>query len=149
MCRLGSAASTPSLGGSFPRSFLIPGTDTSIRIGGTANEVLDYWIQGGSPNGNPTTDLGTNGQAGSAPLNFKSFSTASGFPTKGQLVAQPTLPGVTRGSLAANVSGVGGLNQIQANARGNGIFSQSQLQSDFQVETRTPTAWGEACTFFA
>src|SRR6516165_10601893 len=28
---------TPVVGGSFPRSFLIPGTDTSLRIGGFAN----------------------------------------------------------------------------------------------------------------
>src|SRR5271163_5073136 len=27
----------PVVGGSFPRSFLIPGTDTSLRIGGFAN----------------------------------------------------------------------------------------------------------------
>jgi hypothetical protein len=32
-----ASASAPSIvdGGSFPRSFLIPGTDTSIRIGGS------------------------------------------------------------------------------------------------------------------
>src|SRR5438034_2657874 len=33
----------PLAGGSFPRSFLIPGTDTSIRVGGQITEVLDYW----------------------------------------------------------------------------------------------------------
>jgi hypothetical protein len=139
------APGTPLLGGSFPRSFLIPGTDTSIRIGGTANEVLDYWFQGGPPNGNPTTDLGANGQALTGPLNFKSTTTASGFPTKHQLVAQPGI--AVKGVLEQNLTGVGGNINIQANARGNGIFSQSQLQSDFQVETRTPTAYGEARTF--
>jgi hypothetical protein len=126
------------LGGSFPRSFLIPGTDTSIRIGGTANEVLDYWMQGGPANGNPTTDLGANGQALTGPLNFKSTSFSPGFPTKGKRIAQPN--DLTSG-------GVGGFGNIVANARGNGIFSQSQLQSDFQVETRTPTAFGEARSF--
>ena len=35
------------VGGSFPRSFLIPGTDTSIRVGGFVDETIDYWIQGG------------------------------------------------------------------------------------------------------
>jgi hypothetical protein len=130
------APGAPLLGGSFPRSFLIPGTDTSIRIGGTANEVLDYWFQGGSTNGNPTTDLGANGQALFGPLNFKSTTIAPGFPTFRQRVAQPT-----------SVGSVGGFNNIVANARGNGIFSQSQLQSDFQVETRTPTAYGEARSF--
>jgi hypothetical protein len=131
-----AAPTAPLLGGSFPRSFLIPGTDTSIRIGGTANEVLDYWMQGGPPNGNPTTDLGANGQALFGPLNFKSTTFVPGFPTKGQKVAQPD-----------KIFGVGGSGNIQQNARGNGIFSQSQLQSDFQVETRTPTAWGEARSF--
>jgi hypothetical protein len=125
------------VGGSFPRSFLIPGTDTSIRISGTANEVLDYWIQGGPPNGTQTTTIGTNGQALSAPLNFKSTTVVPGFPTRGQRVAQPT----------STFVGVGSEVAIAANARGNGIFSQSHKQSDFGVETRTPTAFGEARTF--
>src|SRR5690349_15835512 len=37
------------VGGSFPRSFLIPGTDTSIRVGGEIREVLDYFFNGGNP----------------------------------------------------------------------------------------------------
>ncbi len=39
----GSAATPdrPATGGSFPRSFLIPGTDTSIRIGGSVDGTLD------------------------------------------------------------------------------------------------------------
>ncbi|MGH7061304.1 MAG: hypothetical protein ACREFH_13015, partial [Stellaceae bacterium] len=39
------------VGGSFPRSFLIPGTDTSIRVGGFADLTMDYWIQNGPANG--------------------------------------------------------------------------------------------------
>src|SRR5215472_14123971 len=35
-----AAPTTPSLGGSFPRSFLIPGTDTSIRMGGRPQRHL-------------------------------------------------------------------------------------------------------------
>src|SRR5579863_6068479 len=31
------------VGGSFPRSFLIPGTDTSFRVGGATTEIMDYW----------------------------------------------------------------------------------------------------------
>jgi hypothetical protein len=124
------------VGGSFPRSFLIPGTDTSIRIGGAVQEVADYWMQGGPPNGNQTTDLGANNQALFAPLNFKSTSFVPGFPTRRQLVAQPN-----------SLGGVGGLGAIIANARGNGIFSQSALQSNLSVETRTPTAFGEARTY--
>jgi hypothetical protein len=32
----------PSAGGSFPRSFLIPGTSTSVRVGGSADETFRY-----------------------------------------------------------------------------------------------------------
>jgi hypothetical protein len=32
----------PLLGGSFPRSFVIPGTDTSVRVGGSIDETLNY-----------------------------------------------------------------------------------------------------------
>ena len=53
-------------GGSFPRSFLIPGTDTSIRVGGFVDETLDYWIQNGPTSGVQTTTVGDNGQAISA-----------------------------------------------------------------------------------
>ena len=38
------------VGGSFPRSFLVPGTDTSIRVGGTIAETADYFFSGGNPN---------------------------------------------------------------------------------------------------
>src|SRR5216684_9375407 len=51
----------PLSGGSFPRSFLIPGTDTSIRVGGQITEVLDYWLQNGPANGIQSTTLSTNG----------------------------------------------------------------------------------------
>ena len=36
----------PVVGGSFPRSFLIPGTDTSLRIGGFANASALWFIRG-------------------------------------------------------------------------------------------------------
>src|SRR6266478_1079410 len=53
----------PIIGGSFPRSFLIPGTDTSIRVGGFVDETLDYWVTNGTNaiNGNQTTTVGING----------------------------------------------------------------------------------------
>ncbi|HTV89380.1 MAG TPA: hypothetical protein VME41_10225 [Stellaceae bacterium] len=41
---------TASLAGSFPRSFLIPGTDTSILIGGQVTFDAGYWISGGVSN---------------------------------------------------------------------------------------------------
>ena len=35
-------AAAPLQTGSFPRSFLVPGTDTSIRIGGSVTEIGQY-----------------------------------------------------------------------------------------------------------
>jgi hypothetical protein len=64
------AASAPAIAGSFPRSILIPGTDTSIRVYGQITEVLDYWMSGGNPNGSPqSTTVGNNGQVAAVPLN--------------------------------------------------------------------------------
>src|SRR5260370_1992538 len=112
------------LGGSFPRSFLIPGTDTSIRVGGFIDETLDYYFVGGQPNGNQTTTVGVTGQLESAPLNTHAITTVPGFPTAGNQVPQST-----------------------ASSRGNGVFLQSPRETRLNVETRTPTAWGESRTF--
>jgi hypothetical protein len=112
------------LGGSFPRSFLIPGTDTSIRVGGFIDETLDYYFVGGQPNGNQTTTVGVTGQLESAPLNTHALTAVPGFPTPGNLVPQST-----------------------ASSRGNGVFLQSPRETRLNVETRTPTAWGESRTF--
>ena len=63
------AAGSPVSPGSFPRSILIPGTDTSIKIYGQITEVLDYWMTGGNPNGSPqSTTVGDNGQVQAIPL---------------------------------------------------------------------------------
>ena len=111
------------VGGSFPRSFLIPGTDTSIRVGGFVDETLDYWIQGGPANGTATTTVGVTGNLGGNPLDVHG-QTVPGFPTKGSLVPVQT-----------------------AYSRGNSIFSESPRESRLNVETRTPTPWGESRTF--
>src|SRR5215831_15302550 len=47
----GAGAGAPIVTGSFPRSFLIPGTDTSLRIGGYANARAIYWIRGAAVGG--------------------------------------------------------------------------------------------------
>ena len=52
------AASAPATAGSFPRSILIPGTDTSLKVYGQITEVLDYWMSGGNPNASPQNDHG-------------------------------------------------------------------------------------------
>jgi hypothetical protein len=106
------------VGGSFPRSFLIPGTDTSIRIGGEIRLVADYFFNGG--NNNPgtvwNTTLGNNGQAQNQPLHIK--------------VPVPI-----------------GTGNAVGRARSNSIFGMSPRESKLFIETRTPTSWGEARTY--
>jgi hypothetical protein len=65
-----TAPGAVSTGGSFPRSFLIPGTQTSIRVGGFIDETIDYYLQNGPANGNPSTTLGINGNLTAQPLDI-------------------------------------------------------------------------------
>src|SRR5215469_13414669 len=110
---------TALVGGSFPRSFLIPGTDTSIRLGGFVDLTGLYYLQGansGNP-GLPSSNSGQNGNLNSLPI------------------GQQFVPGL------------GNVAQQTNHSRGNGIFMFSPEQSRLNIETRTPTAWGEARTF--
>src|SRR6266478_3046422 len=72
-------AAAPVTVGSFPRSFLIPGTDTSLRIGGIAWTDVIWYLhgarrstalnsQGGNPDGS-TGGLGGTGMLPNIPLN--------------------------------------------------------------------------------
>jgi hypothetical protein len=107
-------AGVTAVGGSFPRSFLIPGTDTSLRIGGFVNGSVLWYIKGAAPGGqldsqggNPNTTF-TDGQGGTGNL----------------------------GSIPLN-------NAIGNGGRSSTTFI-SPKQSRFLVDARTPTAWGEA-----
>jgi hypothetical protein len=109
-------------GGSFPRSFLIPGTETSIRVGGFVDVTGLYYLQGansGNP-GLPSTNAGQNGNLNSVPI------------------GQQFVPGATPSQSVA---------QVTNHSRGNGIFEMSPEQTRINIETRTPTAWGESRTF--
>src|SRR5215469_16743945 len=121
-----AAPGQPSLGGSFPRSFLIPGTDTSIRMGGFVDLSGTYYLQGNNNvnPGTPSTNFGQNGNLNSLP------------------VGQQFVPGFGVGA-AQNVP------QQANHSRGNGVFTMSPQQSRIDIETRTPTAWGEARTFMS
>src|ERR1700741_4986401 len=68
----------PMAGGSFPRSFLIPGTDTSIRVGGFIDETIDYYFQGGPVNGTQSTTVGATGNLEAVPLNIHSNAVVPG-----------------------------------------------------------------------
>ncbi len=116
-----ASAGQPSLGGSFPRSFLVPGTDTSIRVGGTITVNAMHFFNGGNPNTttNTTTNFGNNGALNSAPLH------------------------VHVAAIGAAVTKAGNA----ARSKGANITFISPQQSKVNFESRTPTAWGEARTF--
>jgi len=130
-------AQAPSLGGSFPRSFLIPGTDTSIRIGGVITEEADYYLSGGNPNTAPqSTTIGNGGAVPVAALDIH-----------GQFV-----PGFTPSTAAAGQALAAGSSAFFPavsfnHSRGNGVFLMSPRTSKFNIETRMPTPYGEARTF--
>src|SRR6185437_1782400 len=57
------ASTAAAMAGSFPRSFLIPGTDSSLRVGGNITWIADYYLEGGTANGSPwSTTIGANGR---------------------------------------------------------------------------------------
>ena len=100
--------------GSFPRSFLIPGTDTSLRIGGFGNARVTWYMRGVQPsnalfgNGGPNLDR-QEGSGGTGNL--------------------PNIPLNT--SLNA------------AHARSEAFYITGKSTRLF-VDARTPTAWGAA-----
>jgi hypothetical protein len=114
------AAGAGIVGGSFPRSFLIPGTDTSLRVGGEIRENLLYFFNGGNPNNTPaTSNVLNNGAINSTPYNI--HNTVLG----GAVVPSSSIP----------------------RSRSTSIFYMTPMQSKINFETRTPTALGEARTF--
>jgi len=119
-------AATPGTGttaGSFPRSFLIPGTDTSLRVGGFVDiTILDFLNGGGAvPGSNYGSNAGQNGNLHSLPVGA-GFVPGLGFSNPNAVNRAPT--------------------------RNNGVLEFSPQQTRINVETRTPTSWGEARTFF-
>ena len=108
-------------GGSFPRSFVIPGTNTSLRIGGEVRLSIDYFLSGGgnNVNGLPTNTIGNGGVLETTPLDIH-----------GQMV-----PGL-------------GVAPVDFNHSRSHFFLFSPRESRLHFETRTPTEWGEAATVF-
>jgi Porin subfamily len=109
----------PSLAGSFPRSFLIPGTNTSIAITGYVKFDAAEWFHGGGTgvgSGVAPSVLG-NPVVGGLPLNLKGPA--------GTVFATPAY------------------NQA---ARSNWIYHDSAAESRLRVETRTPTPYGQVGT---
>ncbi len=73
------AMTAAATAGSFPRSFLIPGTDTSIRVGGNITWIADYYLEGGQANGSPwSTTIGANGSVQSVAFNNTTSAKSAG-----------------------------------------------------------------------
>jgi hypothetical protein len=122
------AAGQPAGAGSFPRSFLIPGTDTSLRVGGQLSTSAIYYFTGAPINGAPqSTTVGITGNLESIPL-------------VGMAVVLPN----AAGNSAAPPCSARQRRAIIDRSRSNGNPTSRVSRS---WETRTPTAWGEARTF--
>src|SRR5437764_4045556 len=108
------------VGGSFPRSFLIPGTDTSLRVGGEIRVNSLYFFNGGNPNSVPaSSNVLNNGALNTTPYNIHN-----------NIVGGVVVP-----------------SSSTARSRSTSIYYLTPQQTKFNFETRTPTAFGEARTF--
>jgi outer membrane DcaP-like protein len=114
-----SAPGTLVTGGSFPRSFIIPGTETSLRVGGEVRFSVDYQMSGSGNGINdiPTNTIGTTGLLEGTPLDIHGQS----------------------------VPGLGVVPVDLAHSRSHYVMF-SPRESRIRIETRTPTQWGEALT---
>jgi hypothetical protein len=111
-------AGAPSIAGSFPRSFLIPGTNTSIAISGYVKfDAVEYFQGGGNTIGSGGADIIGLAATAGAPLNLK------GPP--GSVTAAPT---------------------FNSAKQQHWIFRDTASESRFRIETRTPTDLGQVTT---
>jgi porin-like protein len=145
-----AAAGAAAVAGSFPRSILIPGTDTSVKFYGQITEVLDYYMTGGNPDQGTVwnTTVGDNGQVQAIPVPINPGGINAFTPAAASILGstQPPAIGTNPGGYAP--SGTAQTANLTAQARSNGIFGQSPRESKFGIETRTPTPFGEARTVF-
>jgi hypothetical protein len=112
-------AGQPSIAGSFPRSFLIPGTNTSIAISGYIKFDAAEWFHGGtvSPGAGVGPSVTGIPAIAGAPLNLKGPG--------GTIFATPAYNNAARSGF---------------------IFHDSAAESRLRVETRTPTDYGQVGT---
>ncbi|HXZ25160.1 MAG TPA: DcaP family trimeric outer membrane transporter, partial [Nitrospiria bacterium] len=117
-------AGAPSLAGSFPRSFLIPGTNTSLAISGYVKYDAEEWFQGGNPSvGSGGSDIYGLAALAAAPLNLK---------------GQP--------SIFAKVPSVTAAPAFNPAKRQYWVFHNTAAESRLRIETRTPTDLGQVGT---
>jgi hypothetical protein len=120
------AVGTPVMSGSFPKSFVIPGTETSLRIGGFVDARLNYFLKGIRPNGGILFGQGGNTQT--CPDGDGPFCFAGNVPLD-----------IHGQNIAGNIQGTSN----PAHSRST-YFQESARNSQFFFDARTPTPWGEA-----
>src|SRR3979411_2987631 len=86
----GAGPGGPVLAGSFPRSFVVPGTEVSLRVGGQGVGTVVWYMKGSAVGGALNSQGGVNetyvdGQGGTGtlpgiPLNNHTFSAGPGAP---------------------------------------------------------------------
>jgi hypothetical protein len=108
----------PTLAGSFPRSFLIPGTDTSLRVGGFGIGRVTWYLRGVQP----SADLFGQGNANP--------DRTEGSGGTGNLPGVPLNSGAAAGPAASHSK--------------SAAFFISGKSTRLFVDARTPTAWGQA-----
>ena len=65
---------------------MIPGTDTSIRVGGFVDETIDYYLQNGPANGNAEHDGRKHRQSATQCRSIPVGKQIPGYPSPGNLV---------------------------------------------------------------
>ncbi len=143
-----SGPNQPVTSGSFPRSFLIPGTDTSLRVGGFANVVMQWYAsganQGGSLNGqggiNNNTFFDGPGGTGNLPNiplnNTPSHSRSNAFdlsPRTSRLLFDARTP-TAWGEIKAYIEfdfAYNNTNVIQSNNQGTAMSEYARLRKAY------------------
>jgi hypothetical protein len=129
----------PVMAGSFPRSFVIPGTEVSLRVGGQGVGSVIWYIKGnavgGALNGNGAyNETYTDGQGGTGNL--------PGTPLSRPLPNIGAATGLGAGSVGSVSPAAAGFAHSRSS---NWIFSGKQ--SNIFLDARVPTAYGEVGAF--
>src|SRR5437763_14503832 len=134
----GAGPGGPVMAGSFPRSFVIPGTEVSLRVGGQGVGSVLWYMKGaavgGALNGQGSfNETFTDGQGGTGNL--------PGIPLSRPLPNIGTATGLGVGSV-----GVGAAPAGFAHSRSSEVIFSGK-QSNLFLDARVPTAWGEVKAF--
>ena len=134
-------AQAPVVAGEFPRSFLIPGTDVSLRIGGQAVGSVLWYIKGantgGALNGQGSfTEQYTDGQGGNG--NLPSIPLSRPLPGVGTAVGSTAAPAGFAHSRSSEWMFSGKLSSLFLDARGPTAFGEVKAFVSLDFATGNP-----------